>query len=289
VSSVATTKNNNKMNVTMMYFYVVCFCFVVFFIGDSQQQRSTTIANANMSIDMAVPKYRVLANRYWFGPNGVVDFMDLVNAAQARAAFNTSLLFPNGTDAQQVYTLMSGGCDINAGGAAYYFTNGTASQAFICCHLSKLNNPGINLFMVDLDAYFMGAPSGESFQARVVDQIYNVQRLREVEVEGIQVTVCKDDVRINNAELEILRAELIGKTLGIVLRLYQYINARAVSLYGCINQITAATGCANNVGPKLGIDVVLDFNFLAFDSFFQSVCSTQALTAFELFRTSATC
>lgn len=248
----------------------------------SMAQQNQTIQNANASVTAAVPSYQNKATRYWYGPNGVIDFFEQVNDARAGAAMNTSLLFP--LDGAAVFSLLADPACPFTTNASFYYYNMTAAEAFICCHLTVLNAPGWDDIMAQLQHYFFSpAYVPDGFQGRVVDQLYNVQILRTIEAEVVNTRACKDDLRIHNPESDVLRAELLGQMMGEILRTYNYIGATAISLSTCMNYPALTTGCATSTGPLLGVDIIPNMQFVAYDAFFQSICGAGALTAFNTY------
>jgi hypothetical protein len=263
----------------------VPFLFLMWAVLTANAQQNETVQNANASVTAAVPSYNSKANRYWYGPNGVIDFFALVNDARATAALNTSSLFPSPSDAATVLQLLSSPvCPYTTNGS-FYFTNFTAAEQFVCCHLTVLDSPGWDNIMTQLQTYFFQPGYiPYSFEPRVVDQLYNVATLRAIETESIDTRVCKDDLRIHNPETDILRAQLLGQILGVILRTYNYITARCVALQTCLAYPTVTTGCATNIGPILNADVTPNMNFVNYDLFFQNICGPGALAAFNTYQ-----
>lgn len=166
--------------------------------------------------------------------------------------------------------------------------NETAAQSFVCCHLTDLNAPGWDDIMLQLTQYFLKGTS--FFTNEVVDQLYNMQNLRTIEVESIETRVCIDDKRIHKAESDILRAKLLGQIMGEILHMYTYISARAIALRACMLSPTVTTGCVTNTGPTLGVDIIPNMLFVQKDLFFQSICGKDVIEQFEIYRlTKVTC
>lgn len=268
----------------MRVYCVLTFLFVLVY-----GQRQATIHNANESITKAGPNYQTIADRYWYGPDGVIDFFDAINTERNDVALTVSALFANATEAALVYDAITlPACDYNPD-PQYYYTNETAAQQFICCHLTVVNNPGIVAFLSRLEMYFTGQETATHLQSRVIDQLVNVDDLRAVETQAIDVRVCKDDLRINTAETLIIRAELIAKILGIVSRMYTFINARALSLSTCLLYPANVTGCAQITSPLLYTNIAqVTTVFSSTDVFFTRTCGQAALVAFDTFRSTKT-
>lgn len=247
-------------------------------------QQNETIQNANASVTAAVPAYNSKAHRYWYGPNGMIDFFGLVNDARASAALNTSSLFPSPTDAANMLQLLSTPQCPYTTNATFYYYNMTAAEEFVCCHLTVLDSPGWDDVIIQLQHYFFyPGYTPYSFESRVVDQLYNVASLRVIETESIDTRVCKDDIRIHNPETDILRAQMLGKILGVLLRTYDYISARSQSMQTCLTYPTLSTHCVTNIGPTLGGDIAPNMDFVNYDLFFQNICGPAALAAFNTY------
>lgn len=247
-------------------------------------QPALTLQYSNDSITNIVHNvYQPKAARYWAGPNGVYEFLDLVNTARAAAALNVSMLFIQPTDAALVYNLVSNPpCAIKAS-VNDYIHNETSAQEFICCHLQSLSAPGLDDLMVQISQYILSQTSTASVAPRVLDYIANVQLLRDTEFLSITAGICKDDLRIHNPESQTVRAEMIGQILGGILRTYRYVAARAVSLQGCLGNPTIATGCIFNA-PIPFFALTPNFAFSSYDPYYQSICGLPALVAFEQYR-----
>ena len=251
-------------------------------------QRLNTLIYTNQSIDRAAPKYQAVADRYWSGPGGVLDFFYLVNGIRAQSAVNISNLFSNLTDVSTILSEFSTPCPY-VDDALYHNNNQTAAQEFICCHLSVLVYPGMTGFMARLEQYFWGYPSGDYVNMIVTEQLWNVRELRQTEEQEIQVRRCKDDLRIHSPETETLRAEQIGHILGAIYRVYMTLLARAYSLQGCLSASTTLTGCLTSAAPALYVDIAApNSKFVEYDPFFMEMCGGDALSAFETVRSTPT-
>jgi len=274
------------------------------FVASSWAQQSKTIASANQSIDNAVPDYRIISNRLWFGPAGVGEFLNLVYSLQNNAALNISILYSNNTEAVAVFNSISNpqtqaciAAPFNYSNgqelAQLFFSNETALEQYLCCQLSIFNTPGLSAFMTDVERYFFGLSQSSgwiNYQSDVVTAIGNVNQLRTIVSKSIISAACKDDKRIHVNETQTLRAKLTGGILGVITKLYTFAQARASSLQGCLTAPTAMTTCINDVGLTLGFLGLPNYDFLPYDGFFQPVCGQSALASFEAFsQTPITC
>lgn len=268
---------------------VYCMMAVSLLVCVAHGQRETTIHNANESITKTGPNYQTIADRHWYGQGGVIDFFESINTERMDTAFSVSDLFTNTTESEMVYdAIFEPACGYNTVQMSQY-TNETDAQQFICCHLRLFNNPGLVHFLSELELYFMGHETAAHLQSRVIDQVYNVADLRAVETHAISVRACKDDLRISTGETLIMRAEMIAKIMGIISRMYMFINARAEALSTCLSYPTNTTACLQGTSPELYVQVgMLQTAFSHTDAFFTSVCGQEALESFETFRSSKT-
>lgn len=259
-------------------------------------QRSKTIESANQSITNVVPDYQVVAGRIWFGPKGVSEFVVLVTVTQTLMAANASALFSNASSSSaDVFSALAlpqtQSCLL---GVSYdpldFYNNETALELYLCCLLSPLNAPGIGAFMNNVETYFMGGSQSTwtNFQNDVNVAIENVSQLRAIVTNSIESKVCKDDKRIHTPQTQTLRATLTGQILGSVIKILKYVNARAVSLQGCITNPVVSTGCVTNTEPTTSLIPLPAYKFSDYDATFQATCSYASLAAFELFKASTT-
>jgi hypothetical protein len=255
-------------------------------------QRSKTIAASNQSITNSVNNYQAIANRLWFGPKGVGEFIKVLAALQTQMALNVSSLYTNSTsDSQDVFASLfapqTETCMMNVTrNVNDLYNNETALELYLCCVLSPFNAPGIGAFMGNVESYFMG-PSQNTwagFQNDIIISVNNIQMLRSVVANSIQAKMCKDDIRIHVPQTQSARAELAGQIMGVVVKTYTYVISRALALQGCFLNQTSVTGCAFNTSLTTAEVAAPNYSFLAYDQFYQSTCGYQSLLAFDIFQ-----
>ena len=275
-----------------MLLIIISLCLLITSVTHSQ--RSETIASANRSIDKAVPDYKTISHRSWFGPNGISDFLDLMTKVNNNFALNASSLF-DAPDASTVYTALllpnSQTClpnttfGIPTVEAFAFYGNETMAEVYLCCQISIFNSPGVNRFLFDLQQTFFGNNNmWQGFENDVSILISNVAELRSVVAQSIITGACKDDKRIHYYETQILRAELIAKIMGLLMKVYTYSLTRIASTTSCLQYPAAMTGCLQNITTSLIDTPAPDYQFLPFDNFYQQTCGYSALASFENFR-----
>jgi len=205
----------------------------------SYSQRSETIASANKSIDRVVPDYKTISHRSWFGPNGISDFINLITVINSNFALNASNLYSS-SDSSTIYNSLLVPNDITClpntsfasapVEASLLYANETATEQYLCCQMSIFNSPGVNLFMKDLQqTYFGNYNVWQGVEADLAILINNVAELRTVVAQSIITGACKDDKRIHYYETQSLRAELIAKIMGLLMKVYTYSVSRIIS------------------------------------------------------------
>lgn len=260
-------------------------------------QRSKTIDDASQSINKTVPDYQIVSKRSWFGPGGIGDFIDLVTAINSGFASNTSTLFTAGNSSQAVYeSLLLPNAQMclpnstfvdGATTAKIFYANETAAEQYLCCQISVFNSPGVNAFMQTLQGVFLSAPNTwASFEEDQSLLIANIAELRSVVTQSIVTGACKDDKRIHYYETQIMRAELIGKIMGLIVKVYNYALSRSLVMASCLGQSTSLTTCAQNTPADVVNTGLPNYQFLPFDNFYQNTCGFASLATFENFKDS---
>lgn len=196
----------------------------------------------------------------------------------AGAAFLQQLSAMNGNDTCAY--------DMQVGHWSDYVGNGTAMQAFFCCHLARVRVPALLSVLTQAYVIFHLVPM-DFDSDNTPAALQGLSTAQYLDIVGAMVQPCIDDNTVFIPQQAQVRAVAALSVYADILQIYGSMNSAIKALSGCIG--AASGSCSGQTTPINSSQLVLNFHYWMIDPAFQEVCGYEVLQTFNVDQYSLPC